>query len=323
MSNVGNVIFNSNGVGVNILRSDGQVLLKEIIYNWTMNSGLTLPFNNQEIILYSKGKYLIIRAWPPVLTQNCVYLNNNVEDTTGWTISSSNLGASFCGYGDNNGFLIGGEKGLWYSDSGTSWSGVTLNVTYPSSGFRLFNYKQISFGNGKYIIITAGYNSGVSGEIYTSTNMKNFTYQQKLTGSTNGDWIINYLNNNFYILDRNEKLYYKSSDGINWLSYSLPFKAYDIGYGNGLYLTVGTSGSTEIMCKSTDFINWTVTNVPYHNEWIYFYIDRFFITIYYTYTSIDGISQTPNSPGFVQAAFVNNSLYYTDYTTTLVKNTYQ
>ena len=178
----------------------------------------------------------IVQTWQPVK------LNENLYNT-------SHKWVGLC-YNGTQIFAISEEGYISTSEDGKTWTNPEL-----LSGFSTILVRDIAYGNGIFVVLTA---YGIS----TSTDGYNWTSLITIPNSTNLEHLL-FANNEFILYD---EVYndigkiFKSSNGINWTGYTVTGveAGEDIGslaYGNDMYIMTRFAGL--YVYTSSDAINWT------------------------------------------------------------------
>ena len=146
----------------------------------------------------------------------------------------------------------------------------TANSSYRYCGLFAIEYngfnKYIALGPGLNGITAAQSSDGINWTGITNLSLT-FTFANNTTDPLkyfckyiNGYWVVGGGTSNA----TNNNIYYSVDNGSTWTSQSVPVRnAQGIAYWNGIYLIVGTSGSTSYAATSPDLINWTssATNI--------------------------------------------------------------
>jgi hypothetical protein len=157
-------------------------------------------------------------------------------------------------YGNNTFVAISESRVYISSDGGDTWEENTPGIEES------FSY--VVFLNGKFFLST------YSGEIYTSTDGSSWN-----SNDSGGEYLseVAYGNGKYIAFSFPEGLggVCTSLDGINWVLTSVEginstAQIYSLVFGSGLFVAVGTDGSTGIamIWISTDGINWSSQDLP-------------------------------------------------------------
>lgn len=174
-----------------------------------------------------------------------------------WSTGSlpTQMSYSNIAYG-NNIFVItaaGNGGGAAYSSDGTNWTEVSL----PSGG----NYwSTMTYGNGKFVVIGGG---STNASAY-STDGSTWTFVALPSTGYWGASSIKYCNDRFMIC-KGTTLAYSTDGGSTWQTCTVPFQFTEVSYGNGVY--VGIGNGTASSAYSTDGINWVTTSLPETASW--------------------------------------------------------
>ena len=156
-----------------------------------------------------------------------------------------------------------GQLNDWYNwTSQVNELGEWVETAIPANG----HYKGVAYGNGKYVAITEYYPNDSTAKYIYSEDGINWVDGVRLERQKYW-YTLNYLNDRFITLTTNDNYIGYSEDGINWRYSTLPATMYwwDITYGNGKYVIVGTYNTTSGSNKyaySEDGINWTQGTLP-------------------------------------------------------------
>jgi hypothetical protein len=175
-------------------------------------------------------------------------------------------------FGNNLFVAVGAAGAIFTSPDGNTWT--------PRNSGTLLSLYGVTHGNGLYVAVGGNDVAGF-GVILTSPDGITWTVQPDsgaLGVSLNG---VIYANNQFVAVGNNAVMY--SSDGINW--HSLPTQPqgitsptvdlFNVTYGNGLFVTVGTyntsTSSQEItynglIATSPNGSTWTI--LPYTSNYL-------------------------------------------------------
>ena len=216
--------------------NNGDVIKSSDGVNWESINIVNATNTNFENVKYINDHFAIVGAL------GGIYFSN---DGIAWESKSYNTNDSFfdINYGNNIYLITGQNNTLLKSNDGSNWSSLT------TSGLQYFNF------DGENFISKSG----------ISNNGSNFGS----IGSDNG-YSLKILNNNYIFISNgisytpsvncsnNGANLFKSTDGINWLQVSdsklSNICLFDVGYGNGIYVTVGSSGT---ILTSYNLSNWT------------------------------------------------------------------
>lgn len=181
-----------------------------------------------------------------------------------------------------------------FSSDGYNWQNITLGPSLPKY--------DITYGNGRFVAPGFNSNSGVTstdGINWTNINLGGSTawtsiaygagrfvaisYQSTIVSISNNGvtgwttaaylpssrnwWKVRFINNTFIALSLSN-IYATSTNGTAWVQRSFPTTGTEqwrtpIG-GNGVFLVVGLNngGSSNVILRSTDAINWTQVTIP-------------------------------------------------------------
>ena len=161
-------------------------------------------------------------------------------------------------YGNNTFVVIGTDTRQYvYSSDGLTWSSNNLPVGSDSTDDQ---WQSIAFGFGKFVVLSGSQTK----DVLVSTNGVSWTEKDGVLPAGDYDWIaVEFGGDRFLALDRNGKTAY-SFDGEIWYAGN---SANDVGdtltyidlqYGQGVFVAIGTSGSTTSKIKTTeDGVLWT------------------------------------------------------------------
>lgn len=235
------------------------------------------------------------------------YNGNVVTSTDGinWSryprpVANKNIYAESITYGQGLYVMVGFSGIIETSTNGQTWTSRTSGSTSQ--------FYSITYGNGLFVAC------GAAGLLKSSTD--GITWDTRTAGTTNYIQKVVY-GNGLYVYANFGTSLGTSTDGISWTYATVTSfvndtvsNIYDITYGNGTYVAVGTKGISGVsggrsgyIATSTDAVTWTSRST------IYSYIDLvdytngvFFIKGFYYYgndtndyrtfnqTSTDGIT---------------------------------
>lgn len=147
----------------------------------------------------------------------------------------------------------------------TSTDGV--NWTSRSFGSGTPNCRDITFGNGRFVMICDGGSPYPSSSAY-STDGINWTWRD-LPGSAQ-NWIsVVYGGGKFVAISTYNHVAY-STDGNSWTAATLPTAAgwAAITYGDGKYIAIAGDAFNNCVSVSTDAANWTNYSLPVSQSWV-------------------------------------------------------
>lgn len=128
------------------------------------------------------------------------------------------------------------------SNDGILWNN-TAHIAQPTNQKDSLVINRINYVGNRHFFSATRLNENTFAQISSSTDGKTYNLIQlglKAFYSFN----INFLNNQFVLLGQEEMLF--SSNGKLWNSYSLPqFQAWEIIYGNGKYVIIGTNKNID------------------------------------------------------------------------------
>ncbi len=168
----------------------------------------------------------------------------------------------------NGKFVSGGGSGkMWTSTDGITWTEVANSPFSISS-----NIVDIVYGNGTFVAGAFLQSSPIHTAMATSTDGTNWTIVSNGFGYYNQIEAIVYVDGKFFAVgsfNSNGKIA-TSSDGITWTTVNLSTLfsdniIYDIAYGNGSFVAVGSFGK---MATSTNGTTWTA--VADNSIWEFF-----------------------------------------------------
>ena len=195
-----------------------------------------------------------------------------------------------------------GQLNDWYNwTSQVNELGEWVEGSLPASA----GWKDIAYGNGKYVIIAR------DSSIYTySEDGINWT---RGTLPLNDQWSIKFGNNKFVAANFSSSRFMYSEDGINWTtgSTNLSGTGAEVSYGNNKFVIVNGNSQDSAFVYSEDGINWTQGTLPISGIKDITYVNDRFIILYNSSTSYvyseDGINWTP---GTLPIANISSKISY-------------
>lgn len=163
----------------------------------------------------------------------------------------------------NGTYVVGGKNGqITTSTDGINWNTPIVVSTNDTNN----NWESIAYGNGKFVI------GNFEGYLSSSSDGKNWTTPvkpQKPSQVSDSQWFpsaesVIYINGKFVaLISVNSSAYIVSStDGVNWdipVKISTNYYLYDLNYGNGKFIAVGRTNTTNLagsVVTSTDAVTW-------------------------------------------------------------------
>jgi hypothetical protein len=145
---------------------------------------------------------------------------------------------------------------LYSTDGGANWS-------VASQASNNTNWGGVAGGyGGLFVAACVAGSAGVTRSMYCSdTNPASWTITNTLPNTSGGWTSLTASTSGFYIVG-SPKLIYKTTDGANWsaVSNNLYATPSGIAFGNGKFMTCGTSGSTNWTATSSDCASWTTNS---------------------------------------------------------------
>lgn len=194
--------------------------------------------NDLTDIAFGKGMYVAVGARGTIISS---------VDGIEWSVQSSGISCTFNDvFFGNNTFVTVGDSGtVLTSADGSIWAKRNAGTT-----FALFS---TTYGDNEYVC------SGDSGKIIYSSD--GITWASRPTGMTIPLRSITYGLSRYVIVTPSQ--IFCTSDWINWIKNSTEFYAYDVVYGNGLFIaSEGRFSSTRpiylaaVTYTSSDGIAW-------------------------------------------------------------------
>lgn len=243
---------------------------------WTANGA---PSNLGSIIRFGNSLFVTVTSSGTGATST-----NGIT----WTNRTIRSGVFFQGlaFGNNVWFASNGPS----NSSSRSTDGITwTDVTGPTP----FGSNSVAFGAGIFFALK---NSAFGNEGFSSTDAITWTSR---TMPTTYYEVVEFLNNRFIALGRDNTSAAYSTNGITWSQATMPSSAIwsYVTYGNGIFLAVpGGFSATTAAASSTDGITWTARTLPVSSTWRgTSFNNGVFVAISSTtsaYTSTDAITWT-------------------------------
>lgn len=198
-------------------------------------------------------------------------------------ISASNVSWHGLCYG-NGLFVATATSGLYESISGnrvmTSPNGInwTLRETPFTSNDpdHAINWTGVCYGNGLYVAVGSSVSDEPKNRVMTSPDGINWTLRETPTPVT--DW-----RSVCYARNKGVDIFVAvgfhggtrvmtSNDGITWTLRATPKGTEtniwtDVCFGNGLFVAISASGSSNRVITSVNGIDWKLRKTPVNNEW--------------------------------------------------------
>jgi len=324
MTNVGNIIFNSNGIIDTSAASNNQVLLSPSCL-WNNWSGYTLSLSGHAGvgIEFFNGKWYVPRyLMPGPIRQGLeqIKTTSDITNPSSWTVAyytttnSMVFNPAFSASNPNGIVFIGDNTGIgpptyWnilYSPDGTIWSGVSFSI----DGGKNTIPETICASPDKFVM-DAYLNGTGNYYIYYSTDMINWIYSTGLTSV----YRVRYVGEYFYILFENKIAKY-STDGIDWKNTTINNNFYinDIAYLNGKYVgtTMYSSPNTNIIAYSYDGINFLTGSTIYSGGSLILadIYSAECLYIGYIYSPVSGMGHSPDGITWYYDASISFSSGY-------------
>ena len=177
-----------------------------------------------------------------------------------------------------------GSNNVAYSYNGIDWFYTTIS----SSNGKKQDFREITYGNNKFIVISDTTNTTTSGG-YTFTSTDGINWTEQTPSNNQGYHSISYADGKFVAVSRfrnstnTDSQIDVSYDGVSWLSADTSITNSEatmnnITYGNGLFVVMMKSKSYCLI--SSDGFNWMKSDLP-SSSYYYktYYHDGMFVTI--------------------------------------------
>ena len=254
-SNAINAVAYGSGLWVAVGDS-GTILTSPDGVTWTARvSGTTNPLRD---VIFAQGKF--------VACANVGFL----ESTDGITWSAVPFTGTYTtyriAYANNTWAVLAANSGnaVWTSEDFETWTVRLLPVGVGEN----FICKDIVFGNGVWVVVGSDdYNVG---RIYTSANLTDWSLTSNGLLSTTAHYSVGFGDGEFVAGWQAEAFgtprVRVSPDGYNWTTRVLGGGVggiiLGVGYGNGVWVAVGSRGTAPMLYTSQDAITWTERSLP-------------------------------------------------------------
>jgi hypothetical protein len=169
-------------------------------------------------------------------------------------------------YANNTWVVLAANAGnaVWTSEDFETWTVRLLPVEVNNS----FGCLDIVFGNGVWVVVGSDENN--VGRIYTSANLTDWTLTSNAALSNTVHYSVGFGDGEFVAGWQAEQFgtprVRVSPDGYNWTTRVLGGGVggiiLGVGYGNGVWVAVGSRGLDPILYTSHDAITWTEQSLP-------------------------------------------------------------
>ena len=178
------------------------------------------------------------------LWKNYLTSDEFVEVQGEWVITTPNTGQCICLYYSNNMFIMLQNQGnIFTSTDGINWVNSYSNTA-------LLSQRRVAYGNGKFIVVGAGFLG------FSEDGMNWSTVSHSLIGFTYTPQDLIFVNGKFFAVSKTTCYTFEDiamTGAVNFTSAEIGTKDYYcITYGNNKFVAGGTGLST-----SEDGVNWT------------------------------------------------------------------